>query len=219
MKISNMFGKICCQKNDRVNTRGYDEIYTVDFNWDQGKFSPEIQTVYDKLRQSRLCHEAIAGIMGNIHVESAFSADAERRLGRTGAVGIIQWTGQRAEKLKKTYPGNWNKLEAQVDFLLAEFDKDSPNADPDGVAFYSLALKDSQRSPVYYSDLFQALVERNVNRDHYMEEVTVNTAKGPVLVRGRLSKEANQYDGRYYLDADRRRNYARIYADCIARFG
>ena len=103
-----------------------------------------------------------------------------------------------------------------MDFLFSEFGTGGAGRKDDRAAkFYSLALADGSGSPEYWSDVFQALVERNISSEAYAEEISTNTASGRMTFRNRLPAKPNEYDGRYYLDADRRRNYAKIFAYCM----
>ena len=207
---------LCVGQENSPSPDRFDEIYTVRFDMDVGTFDEPVQTVYERLRGTGLNAAATAGIMGNLHVESAFRPDAGIRFGDTGAAGLAQWSDERLDTLKKTWPDDWQTLDRQLDFLLAEFGIDGTDQQDDrAAAFYSLALDDDGRPPEYWSDVFQALVERNVNTDTYAEEISADTVSGRVIFRNRLPKKPNAYDGRYYLDADRRRNYAKIYAACM----
>ncbi|MBQ3478885.1 MAG: hypothetical protein IJH25_12035 [Clostridia bacterium] len=175
------------------------------------EFERGVGTVYERLAVSGLADAVIAGIMGNMHVESGVDPECWNFIAR----GLCQWNGERVEALMATYPHSYTSIESQMDFLLSEFEEGNRNADPGAVKFYKLARKDTGRSASYYSDLFQALVERNLHQDHYAEVMTASNPAGEFRVYGRLPKKPNEYDGLYYLDATRRRNYAEIYLECI----
>ena len=197
------------QKN-AVN-KAYSEIYTVQFCESTASFAPEVGYVYDRLRDAGFADSVIAGIMGNMHVESSFDSQCKNFL----ATGLCQWNGERVERLKASFPHSYTTAESQVDFLLSECDEASSNADPGAVDFYRLVHEDTERSASYYSDLFQALVERNLHQDHYDDVIIVSNPAGEFPVNNRLSHNPNEFDGLFYLDATRRRNYAEIYLECM----
>ena len=204
------------REENSASLGNFDEIYTVRFDEDTGKFGDNAQTVYERLRAAGLGVPVTAGIMGNLQVESGLRADAGIRFGDPVAIGLAQWDGERLDNLKKTWPDDWQSLDRQIDFLLSEFGIGGAGQKDDrAAAFYNLALADNGESPEYWADVFQALVERNVNVEAYAKEITVPNASGSVTFRDRLPKRPNAYNGRYYLDADRRRNYAKIYAYCM----
>ena len=189
----------------------FTEIYTVMFCDNTSAFAPEIGYVYDRLAAAGFTDSVIAGIMGNIHVESGFNPQCVNFLAR----GLCQWNGERVERLMESFPDSYMQIESQMDFLLSEFDEAGLNADPGAAAFHRLAQEKPERTASYYSDLFQALVERNLHQDHYDDVMTVSNPSGKYTVYNRLSRVPNEYDGLYYLDATRRRNYAEIYLKCI----
>ena len=198
-------------RDKREESGKYDEIYTVEFNEHTGRFGQSVQYVYDRLSTAGFSDSVIAGIMGNMHVESRFDPKCKNFQAR----GLCQWNGERVERLKSTYGDTYLTLERQMDFLLSEFDETSPNADAQAVVFFKLAQEDPTGTASYYSDLFQALVEKNLSLDHYDDVIMVTNPTGEFPVYNRLSKEPNAYDGLYYLDATHRRNYAQIYLECM----
>ena len=209
---------LCVRKESRPSPACYDEVYAVRFDEAAGKFDEGAQAVYERLRSTGFSVSVIAGIMGNLYVESHFRADAGLRFGNSGAVGLAQWAGERLKNLKDEWPDDWHTLDRQIDFLFSEFGADSSvRKDARAAEFYRLALADDGRSPEYWSDVFQALVERNISAEAYANEISTNTAAGRITFRNRLPAKPNEFDGRYYLDADRRRNYAKIYAYCMER--
>ena len=191
----------------------YDEIYTVGFNEHTGRFVHAVQYVYDRLSAAGFSDSVIAGIMGNMHVESGFDPKCKNFRAR----GLCQWNGERVERLKSAHADTYLTSESQMDFLLSEFDEKDPNADAQAVVFCKLVQENPTGTASYYSDLFQALVERNLHQDHYDDVITVTNPAGEFPVYNRLSKEPNAYDGLYYLDAPRRRNYAQIYWECMKK--
>lgn len=206
------------RKESRPSPACFDEVYTVRFDEAAGQFDEGAQAVYERLRATGFSVSVMAGIMGNLYVESYFRADAGIRFGSSSAVGLAQWSGERLQNLKNDWPGDWNTLDRQIDFLFSEFGADaSTRKDARAAEFYRLALADGDRSPEFWSDVFQALVERNISAEAYADEISTNTVSGRVTFRNRLPAKPNEYDGRYYLDADRRRNYAKIYAYCMEK--
>lgn len=85
-----------------------------------GGSNPE--TVYKTLQAAGYSPEGIAGIMGNVHAESGFNTSI--RPGDQGSIGICQWRGSRADRLK-AYASAHNlavdSIEAQAGFLAYEF--------------------------------------------------------------------------------------------------
>jgi len=202
---------VLAPRRKATGNKTYDEIYTVRFCENTREFDRGLATVYERLAASGLSDPVIAGIMGNMHVESGFDPECRNFQGR----GLCQWDGKRVKALMSTYPQSYTQIESQIDFLLSEFEEGNRNADPGAMEFYNLARKDTGQSASYYADLFQALVERNLHLDHYAESVIMSNPAGSFRLYGRLSKKPNAFDGFYYLDAMRRRNYAEIYLDCI----
>lgn len=186
----------------------YDEIYTVLFDRKTKTFQDSVETIYQRLKQNGFQSSVIAGILGNMHVESGFSPEAESP---DGSIGLLQWERSRKQDLIQTFPDTWNTIDSQLDFLFMEADSSSPFADERFIQFVDLCKRDSSGTPEYYSDLFQALIERNASYDHMPDATTPLRAS-----LKRFSPIPNAYNSRYYFDAPRRRNYSRIYADCIA---
>ena len=204
------------RKEEHPSPARFDEVYTVRFDAAARTFGENAQVVFERLRGAGFSMPVIAGIMGNLYVESLFRADAGIRFGDPGAAGLAQWAGERLRNLKNDWPDDWHTASRQMDFLFSEFGTGGAGRKDDRAAkFYSLALADGSGSPEYWSDVFQALVERNISSEAYAEEISTNTASGRMTFRNRLPAKPNEYDGRYYLDADRRRNYAKIYAYCM----
>lgn len=77
--------------------------------------------VYQLLKMAGLSQAAIAGIMGNIDVESGFNPAAYNA--REGAIGIAQWEGGRRTALQQfaaSHGTTETDLDTQVAFLLTE---------------------------------------------------------------------------------------------------
>ncbi|MBQ6383106.1 MAG: transglycosylase domain-containing protein [Clostridia bacterium] len=203
------------RKESRPAPARFDEVYSVPFDAASGRFGEDGQLIFERLREAGFSVPVIAGIMGNLYVESLFRADAGIRSGSCGAAGLAQWAGERLRSLINAWPDDWHTAGRQMDFLFSEFGAGGGRKDERAAKFYSLALADGSGAPEYWSDVFQALVERNISAGAYAEEISTNTASGRVTFRNRLPAKPNEYDGRYYLDADRRRNYAKILAYCI----
>ena len=200
---------VCCKKKDGSDPSvHYKEIYSFEFDRTLGRFSQNVQKVYDRLCEAGFAKSVIAGIMGNLYVESYIRPDAGISFGNPGAVGIVQWNGERKSDLQESMPDTWMELDAQIDYLLSELREDG--------GFCSLVKEDDQQTVEYYSDLFQAVVVRNIHVDTIEESGSgISNEAGPFA--GRISHVPNQYDGKYYLDADRRRNYSRIISLCIQK--
>ena len=194
-------------RQQQRKTRHYDEIYTVYFSDFTHRFSEAIETVYQRLKREGFSPSVIAGILANMHVESGFLPNADSS---QNTIGLIQWTDSRADDLKRAFPDTWDTLESQLDFMLMECDPNSPYADSRFIKFVRIVSENPSVTPEYASDLFQALIERNLSFDHRPDQ-SDNLLVSPA----RFPETGNACDNRFYLDAPRRRNYALIYADCI----
>lgn len=75
--------------------------------------------IRQRLRGIGLNNVAIAGILGTLDYESAgLQTDATNS--SSGAYGIGQWLGSRADNLKAKHPNDYNTIEGQTDFLISE---------------------------------------------------------------------------------------------------
>lgn len=81
--------------------------------------------IWNFLKGKGLSDSAIAGIMGNLQVESSFSTTAlgpQTKYGRPE--GLAQWLGSRLSNLKSQ--PNWTSLDTQLNFLWSEWSKMMP---------------------------------------------------------------------------------------------
>lgn len=76
------------------------------------------QYIARRLAQAGLEPHAVAGIMGNINAESAFSPTA--RNGSSGAYGLVQWLGGRKTGLEayaRSKGKSASNLDVQIDII------------------------------------------------------------------------------------------------------
>lgn len=95
-------------------------IYSVNFDNINKRFDTNQQVVYECLNNAGFGKIAIAGIMGNIHAETAFKTDWS---GTGGSVGICQWLGERKDNLEayaNSLSGSKTDIAIQVGFILEE---------------------------------------------------------------------------------------------------
>ncbi len=74
--------------------------------------------IWNYFKSKGYCDEAIAGIMGNISVESSFNPKAENS---SGYYGICQWDkkGRKAVMMAQ-FPSTYTTVEGQCDFVMYE---------------------------------------------------------------------------------------------------
>lgn len=78
-----------------------------------------VQTICLTLKANGYSDVAVAGIMGNMEMESHYNPEA---INYIDCIGIVQWCYGRANNLKNTYGNEWNLLENQIEFVLYELD-------------------------------------------------------------------------------------------------
>lgn len=191
--------------------------YSVNFDSTKKCFDTKPQAVYKHLRNAGLGKIAIAGIMGNIHAESAFSTAWS---GDQGSVGICQWLGTRKSNLEKyanSVSGSKTNINVQAAFILEECSSSSPYKDSSAVKCYK-SLKDSKtvNSVKKAADYFTALYERCYCKNKWADVKTACSTTSWLTI-DRFSQDANAYNGKYYLDTPKRRGYAASYYSCLLK--
>ena len=78
-----------------------------------------VQTICLTLKANGYSDVAVAGIMGNMEMESHYNPET---INYIDCIGIVQWCYGRANNLKNTYGNEWNLLENQIEFVLYELD-------------------------------------------------------------------------------------------------
>lgn len=78
-----------------------------------------MQTICLTLKDAGYSSVAVAGIMGNIAMESNYNPNAVNYI---DCIGIVQWCYDRATNVKNTYGNEWNVLENQLEYILYELD-------------------------------------------------------------------------------------------------
>ena len=94
------------------------------------------EKVWFALRDAGFSEEATAGVMGNISQESSWNKDDVNS--SSGAKGLCQWLGGRAEGLDKYAASkgvDWKDENIQVEYLIGEL---TPGGGADGYATYNL---------------------------------------------------------------------------------
>lgn len=76
-----------------------------------------VQTICLTLKANGYSDVAVAGIMGNMEMESHYNPET---INYIDCIGIVQWCYGRANNLKNTYGEEWNLLENQIEFVLYE---------------------------------------------------------------------------------------------------
>ncbi len=191
--------------------------YSVNFDSVNKRFDTNPQVVYETLSRAGLGKIAIAGFMGNIHAENAFSTSWS---GDSGSVGICQWLGNRKTNLEayaNSISGSKTDITVQAAFILEECSNTSAYKDPSAVSCLKY-LKDSSKvsSVKTAADYVTALYERPYNKTSWADviEACNNTSW---LTLDRFSQDSNAYNQRYYLDTPKRRGYAESYYACLLK--
>jgi hypothetical protein len=169
------------------------------------------ETVFRVLAGVELNDAAIAGIMGNIKAESSFRTELR---GYGGAGGICQWEGLRQTRLKECAEElgfEVANIVFQIIFMISEMLPKSRYRDVTcGSLFETLKdLEDTEENVEIAADFFNALFERNRNRATWEDVLKECQRYGWNI--SRFSEKPNAFNGRYYLDAPKRRGAAMNY--------
>lgn len=219
LTVDGKAGKNTLTKLDSVTSGNVIVIgttYAVNFNTSTKQFDTNQQTVYEVLKNAGLNKIAIAGIMGNIHAESAFSTALT---GDGGSGGICQWLNTRLTNLK-AFAGSSSvtDINVQAKFILEECKSSSSYADSLAVKCYNYYTSASSPCTTVKiaADYFTALYERCYNQTTW-EGVESACANSSWLTVSRFASDGNAYNGRFYLDTPKRRGYAQSYYEGICK--
>ena len=113
ISVDNLWGE-----SDKTSGNAGDlDLSSIDISTEEGK----ALYIYVKLRNEGYSHEASCGILGNLARETTgFNPSS---VNSTAHIGIVQWGGGRAAKLKKyakSKGAKWNDFITQVDFMIRE---------------------------------------------------------------------------------------------------
>ena len=113
ISVDNLWG----ESSETSGNTGALDLSSIDISTEEGK----ALYIYVKLRTEGYCHEAACGVLGNLSCETTgFNASS---INSTAHIGIVQWGGGRAAKLKKyakSKGAKWNDFITQVDFMIRE---------------------------------------------------------------------------------------------------
>ena len=169
--------------------------------------------VYNTLKNAGLNLYAIAGIMGNIQVESQF--DPERGDLLAGAYGLLQWQATRKQNLidyASQSNLNYTSCQAQINFFFEECNNNSIFYDKDcSIGLNNLYHITIVNSTLLAADCVIAFCERcthhasweEVENAHYNNSWDISDRYDPTT--------KNQFDNCYYIDASLRRGYTEVY--------
>lgn len=185
--------------------------YGVYFDNTNKKFLYVQQRVYEALRVAGLNSIAIAGFMGNLEAESGF-----RTAKSSGAAfGIAQWENPRKRNLQQYAAASSMDVTnaiLQAWFIVEECTSGSAYVDPDSVNCMQKLKNGSATTVAKAADCVTALYERC----HH--HATWSGAQGCTdYDASRYSSTPNAYNNQYYLDASKRRGYAKAYYNCILK--
>lgn len=191
--------------------------YSVNFDNINKCFDTNPQVVYECLYNAGLEKMTIAGIMGNIHIESAFSSDWS---GYGGSVGLCQWLGKRKANLEAyaiSVSGSKTDISVQAAFIVEEGSSNSPYNDYYAEKCFNF-LKDTNTvdSVKKAADYFMALYEGCESYSSW-SDVESACSTSSYLTPERFSQDPNAYDSKHYIDTPRRRGYAEAYYSCILK--
>lgn len=207
---SGIGNNITLKKLDEVSavSPGYTKTsgtYGIYFDSMNKRFLYNQQVVYLFLKADGLSNVAMAGIMGNIQAESEFRTTWNT----SGASGICRWLTDRRDKLAifaQAIQKERTAIDVQAAFVIQE-GKDGT----DYTDFYCVqcfnALKDAGKVKTVQAvaDYFMALDERC---ECYATWSEAQSSKYDI---SRFSSVGNAYNGKFYLDAPKRRGYAETY--------
>jgi TP901 family phage tail tape measure protein len=106
-------------KTGKIEQKGMIRIDSTSSNYATGGSTKDI--VWNFFKSKGFSDGAIAGIMGNLRVESNFNTTAYNR--SSGATGIAQWLGGRLTNLKnyaKSVGQSWTDLNVQLEWIWKE---------------------------------------------------------------------------------------------------
>lgn len=195
-----------------LNEYGRETEFTVSFDSVNKKFDTNQQIVYEFFRNAGIKKLAIAGIMGNIHVESRFDPTWKEQ----GSCGLCHWDGERKNRLAQ-YAQETGRdksdINMQLDFILEEADENSTTyKDGDAVkCFEAFRTQYTVGTVRKAADYFTALYERC--RSYSSPE---EAAQAGEYDPNRFTVK-NEYNGKYYIDNDYRRGYAEAYYQCMLK--
>lgn len=189
--------------------------YGVYFDSTNKRFMYNQQVVYECLKNAGLRNIVIAGFMGNFEVEHEFKTSM---VGTGGAVGLVQWETPRKENLQN-YADALSKdillITVQAPFILEECTKGGTYADTDSVkCLTNLKNTSIVKTVRNAADYVTAQYERCHSHDTWAE---ISSCGQSSCTTSRYDQSANDSDGKYYLDATKRRGYAQAYYDCICK--
>lgn len=200
-------------KMGNVNEYGRETEFTVSFDSVNKKFDTNQQIVYEFFRNAGIKKLAIAGIMGNIHVESRF--DPTWKDGEKISCGLCHWYDRKNKLAQYAQATGRDKsdINMQLDFILEEADKNSIYKDTSGaIECFEAFRKQYEVGTVRKAaDYFAALFER-CKSFATREEALQNTEYDP----NRFTVQ-NERDNKYYIDNDYRRGYAEAYYQCMLK--
>lgn len=193
-----------------VNEYGRETEFTVSFDSVNKKFDTNQQIVYEFFRNAGIKKLAIAGIMGNIHVESRFDPTWKEE----GSCGLCHWASRKGTLAQYAQDTGRDKsdINMQLDFILEEADENSVYSDGDAVKCFEAFREQGTVGTVRKAaDYFTALYER-CEKWSSPEEAAQrsNYAANRFTVK-------NEYNGKYYIDNDYRRGYAEAYYQCMLK--
>lgn len=185
--------------------------YGVYFDSTNKRFMHNQQVVYKCLKNAGLRDIAIAGFMGNFEAEHGFKTSMS---GTGGAVGLVQWAGDRKTNLQN-YAAKLDKdvllITVQADFVVEECKEGGTYADSGAVKCLKNLKNTSTVKTVHNAaDYVTAQYERCHKHDTWSAVQNCSSC-----TTSRHSQSANDCDGKYYLDTPKRRGYAQAYYDCI----
>lgn len=135
------------------------------------------EIIYNYLKGKGLNDKAIAGVMGNIQLESNFNTAATNK--GSGAYGLFQWLGGRKEALKNfakengTSAGN---IYTQLDFFWYELNNSESKSK-------DVLFNSNYGSASQYAEAFEKSFERsggagNSKRKEYAEDILTEISSG-----------------------------------------
>lgn len=196
-----------------VNEYGRETEFTVSFDSVNKKFDTNQQIVYEVLKNAGIKKLAIAGIMGNIHVESRF--DPTWNYGEGKSCGLCHWANRKGILAQYAQDTGRDKedVTVQAEFILEEGDENSAYKDIYGATECFKAFREQGKVGTVRkaADYFAALYERCESWSSPEEAAQrSNYAANRFTVK-------NEYDGKYYIDNDYRRGYAEAYYQCMLK--
>lgn len=194
-----------------VNEYGRETEFTVSFDSVNKKFDTNQQIVYEFFRNAGIKKLAIAGIMGNIEVESRFDPTWKEK----GSCGLCHWDDRKGKLAQYAQDTGRDKsdINMQLDFILEEADANSTYKDTSGAIECFEAFREQGKVGTVRkaADYFAAKFER-CKSFASREEALQNKEYDP----NRFTVK-NECTERYYIDNDYRRGYAEAYYQCMLK--